>query len=197
MPSSAQTRIPNSFSAITRRPFGSNENAEREASAIGEGFADVVAAFVTDNAKVMKVWNGGTPDRDLEGEIATRKKYDEVCPPWTYVTNPDDPEGDEIKSPPDGKEDIHSAGQLFSGAVWEMKSALGKDVAIKLVVEGLKRTPPPHGFKTVATGIMLADAGKNTEKLAPILTKRGLIGAPVAAPPAGPTGSTTATATGP
>jgi hypothetical protein len=126
------------------------KDAEHEARAVGEGFADFFASSVTGHSKVglMCMW-------PLDRNAVNDYRYPERA-----------------------RKEIHAAGELFSGLCWDLREKIGPDDTARLVIAGIRAARTPVTFRNAAIGIVQADAalyaGRHHADIGRVLALRGL-----------------------
>ena len=142
--------------------FGGSENG-----AMGEGYGDWLAAIHSDDALVGEWvdlghgWNG-------QGFPATRRV-------------------DGIKHYPEDKVgQVHSDGEIWSGALWEIARMLGNDDALVLVIEAMALMSPQTGMQAAAQSLLTAETqlwgGSKRAYVAGPLMRTGLVSPPSGTP---------------
>jgi hypothetical protein len=143
-----------------------------EASAMGEGFGDLLAASVepidpTHPAMVSRACVG-TWD-------AT--SYDTAMPPCLRRV-------DGTKHhPEDGQGEVHADGEIWSAAAWALYAAVGDpDMGLRLVVEAFFQVSGDATFATWSDAVIMADtvlnAGANVPAIKRVLWDRGVYRVP-------------------
>lgn len=141
--------------------FGASE----EGGAMGEGFGDFLAAsFFSDvKPKEMKPTVGNWD--------ATAYSGDE--PP--YLRRLDSNK----KYPKDMKGEVHDDGEIWSACLWEMRAALGRATAEKLVIAHHFLLSRDSGFEDGVNGLITADKnlnkGANEKVIRDIFVRRGIL----------------------
>lgn len=144
--------------------FGASE----EGGAMGEGFGDFLAAsFFSDvKPKEMKPTVGNWD--------ATAYSGDE--PP--YLRRLDSNK----KYPKDLKGEVHDDGEIWSACLWELRAALGRATAEKLVIAHHFLLSRDSGFEDGANGLITADKnlnkGENEKTIRDIFIRRGILANP-------------------
>jgi hypothetical protein len=141
----------------------------REAAAMGEGFGDYLAASFFAERKPLRyresvmTWDGlllGLDD-GLDPPCLRRVDGD-----WRYAHFEDE----------DDRE--HGNGEIWSAALWEVRAALGRDDADRVIVESHFQLDPFTSFARGARAIVDADGhlngGRNAEALHRIFRRRGI-----------------------
>ena len=126
--------------------FGQSE----EAAAMGEGFGDYFAASYFRDAKSLRYaatvmsWDGVTWERDDGPPCVRRVDMHWTLDDWV----PGDPE--------------HDNGEIWSATLWDVRNALGGELADRLIVESHFQLDP---FTTLARGARaILDADANLER---------------------------------
>jgi hypothetical protein len=152
------------------RRTGGDAAGRLEARAISEGFGDAIAAAIT-NDPVKSLWWYGTIKRRAD----TALKVSDVTPCHSGA--------------PVNNTEIHMAGQVFSGAFWDLKGKLRADDAMKILIAGLRKARTPHTFAHVGQGMLDGEAelfgGAKSADVVAVLAGRGMTAAPITASSAG------------
>jgi Zn-dependent metalloprotease len=139
--------------------------ASDEGGAMGEGFGDFLAAsFFSDvKPKEMKPTVGNWD--------ATAYSGDE--PP--YLRRLDSNK----KYPKDLKGEVHDDGEIWSACLWELRAALGRATAEKLVIAHHFLLSRDSGFEDGANGLITADKnlnkGENEKAIRDVFVRRGIL----------------------
>jgi Zn-dependent metalloprotease len=139
--------------------------ASDEGGAMGEGFGDFLAAsFFSDvKPKEMKPTVGNWD--------ATAYSGDE--PP--YLRRLDSNK----KYPKDIKGEVHDDGEIWSACLWELRAALGRATAEKLVIAHHFLLSRDSGFEDGANGLITADKnlnkGANEKVIRDVFVRRGIL----------------------
>ncbi len=141
-----------------------------EAAAMGEGFGDYFAAsfFAAKKPEAFRAtvgsWDGVTLGSQREGEPPCLRRVDG---PETYESFDHSPGADE-----------HENGKIWSATLWEIRQALSRDVADRIIIESHFQL---DGFTTFARGaraILDADrnlyGGRHAGALRRIFRRRGI-----------------------
>jgi Zn-dependent metalloprotease len=134
--------------------FVNPELKGEEADALHEGYADYFGCSLTDDAQIGEwvVAPRGEPHlRDLTSD----KKY------------PHDLEGE-----------AHADGEIWSGACWDLRVELGKNMSDRLVYESMYFLPEFASFPDAATGVLQGDenmfSAKHRRVIIDVFASRGL-----------------------
>ena len=55
--------------------------------------------------------------------------------------------------------EVHADGEIWAQTLWDLRAAVGRDVAQSLVTEGMRMAPPEPSFLDMRNAILAADAG--------------------------------------
>lgn len=125
-----------------------------EADALHEGYADYFACSLTDDAQIGE-WVMASRGEPHLRDLTNRKRY------------PGDIEGE-----------AHADGEIWSGACWDLRRALGRKGADCLVAESMHFLPEFARFSDAAIGVVQSDenvnSGRNAAAIGKILSARGL-----------------------
>jgi hypothetical protein len=58
-----------------------------------------------------------------------------------------------------GGPEVHADGEIWAQTLWDLRQAVGRDVAQSLITEGMRMAPPEPSFLDVRNAILAADAG--------------------------------------
>jgi hypothetical protein len=58
-----------------------------------------------------------------------------------------------------GGPEIHADGEIWAQTLWDLRQAVGRDVAQSLITEGMRMAPPEPSFLDMRNAILAADAG--------------------------------------
>lgn len=123
--------------------------------AISEGFADYLAATISGDPCVGD-WDATT-----------------YSPPCLRRTD------EHLHYPEDLQGNPHADGRIWSGALWEIRSILGRQTADLVVLEGLLRQSPNSGFREAAEELMAAAEAlglhDDLETIRAVFANRGLM----------------------
>ncbi len=141
-----------------------------EAGALGEGFADYLAAAVSavggphgDFDVCLAEWDAlgyGTPRPCLRRVDSTMTLQQALASPACAVN-------------------VHCVGQVWSAALWSIRAAIGGPAADRLVVQSNFGLTPTARFEQASQSLIAADAqldgGQHRDLLVDILAARGLV----------------------
>jgi hypothetical protein len=139
--------------------------ASAEAAAMGEGFGDYLAASTF-------------ADRKPERLRACVGSWDAVA--YAKADPPCLRRVDTAKRYPGGLEgEPHADGEIWSACLWELRAALGPDVADRLVLAHHHLVTPRATFRTAAAALETADRqlfqGKNAATIRGVFERRGIL----------------------
>ncbi len=137
----------------------------KEGQAMGEGFGDFFAASFFEDRKPVSMkmtvanWDAVAYSGDEPPSLRrldSNKKY-----------------------PRDITGEHHSDGEIWSACLWELRSAMGRVDAEKLVIAHHYQLSPSATFEDGANGLITADKvlnkGGNTDKITEIFVRRGIL----------------------
>jgi extracellular elastinolytic metalloproteinase len=58
-----------------------------------------------------------------------------------------------------GGPEVHADGEIWAQTLWDLRAAVGRDVAQSLITEGMRMAPPEPSFLDMRNAILAADAG--------------------------------------
>ncbi len=58
-----------------------------------------------------------------------------------------------------GSAEVHADGEIWAQTLWDLRKAVGRDVAQSLITEGMRMAPPEPSFLDMRNAILAADAG--------------------------------------
>lgn len=142
--------------------FGASE----EAGAMGEGFGDYLAATVFNDAKPAHLQNCvGSWDATA---------YSKDDPPCLRRLD------SKKQYPKDMKGEVHEDGEIWSACLWEIRQAMGRKAADKLILSHHFLLQKDASFQDAAEALIQADqqlnGGKNGSAIRGIFVRRGILG---------------------
>ncbi|MBI2877782.1 MAG: pre-peptidase C-terminal domain-containing protein [Candidatus Tectomicrobia bacterium] len=152
---------------------GFGESAE--AGAMGEGFSDYIAASFLEKSSF---------DETCLAEWVSRG----FSPPVNCLRRVDGLREDGIKKhyPEDLVGEVHGDGEIWSGALWEIRRQLGPIAADQLIMESNFLLDPDDNFRAGALALLEADAmrngGANQEFITKVFEEMGILGPSVLPP---------------
>jgi hypothetical protein len=114
-----------------------------QSGALGEGWSDYFASSLFDNP-VQGGYIAGDAIRGL-------RRYSYEGYPFTY---------EDLGNGVFGYE-VHDDGEIWTGALWDLRKSLGATVTDRLVINGLKATPCNPSMTDARDGIIAADQATN------------------------------------
>jgi hypothetical protein len=118
-----------------------------ESGSIGEGFSDYLAVAVTS-------WATGTPTRTPEACVAD---WDSVSYTRTVPHCLRRLDGTKVY-PADVRGEVHADGEIWSRALWDIRTALGDKTATTLIIEAQFDFAPDTSFRDAALATVAAAA---------------------------------------
>ena len=161
------------------------KDEDRESRAVAEGIADVFAFLMVVTPHWGWYYNGegDSNRRDAENDPA-KFNLPAVTPCWAD----EDVTYDAAKNPtmPSSIEhEIHSAGQVLSGACWDISQQVSTDPFAKQFVLALTKMPVPASFRWAGIALLHADlelsGGHYADSIVDVLVKRQIIERPISA----------------
>jgi Zn-dependent metalloprotease len=139
-----------------------------ETRGMGEGFSDYLAAVMTGSPCIGDWANFGQTECPGNGTglryIVNNLNYDtafEACP-----------------DNPDGSEEEHCTGEIWSGALWALGQQLGHDLTLRLVLDSHFYLHPQATFDDGLCAILAADSdlygGANSVTIVNVFATRGI-----------------------
>ena len=58
-----------------------------------------------------------------------------------------------------GSPEVHADGEIWAQTLWDLRKAVGRDIAQALITEGMRMAPPEPSFLDMRNAILAADAG--------------------------------------
>ena len=142
---------------------GSAALSSPHAGAMGEGWSDWYALDLLENEGLM-------PDGPAAGQMDVGHYTDFT--PRTLRTQPlDCPVGAVTAACPHGGytlgdfgrvaggPEVHADGEIWGQTLWDLRAAVGSDVAQALITEGMRMSPPEPSFLDMRNAILAAEAG--------------------------------------
>jgi hypothetical protein len=151
--------------------FGDGE----QAGAIGEGFADYLAADMS------RTYTPDTAGADVDACIA---EWDVLglSPPLDCLRRVDSTMTlSQAQASPSCASDVHCVGEVWSSALWAIRGSLGGPAADRLIIQSQFSLTPNASFQDASKALLAADRspalynGAHQALLRDILSSRGLI----------------------
>ena len=138
----------------------------KEGMAMGEGFGDFLAAsFFSDTKPALLKPTVGSWD------AVAYDKRDPKC-----LRRLDSPK----KYPRDMESDEHANGEMWSASLWELRQAMGRKNAERLVIAHHDLLTRTAQFLDAVNALLVADGnlykGKNKQLITDVFTRRGMLG---------------------
>ena len=78
-----------------------------------------------------------------------------------------------------GGNEVHADGEIWAETLWDLRAAVGSDVAEAIVTQGMRLTPPEPKFLDARSAIVAADAqlypyGDHSDQLWSVFARRGM-----------------------
>jgi extracellular elastinolytic metalloproteinase len=76
-----------------------------------------------------------------------------------------------------GFPDVHSDGEIWAQTLWDLRAAVGRNAAQRLITEGMRMAPPEPSFLAMRNAILAADAGlggANRNAIWQVFASRGM-----------------------